>query len=65
MVLIIRLMVGQPYAIFVFIHIFPPDIVKHSYDLSFVRIMELEEEEGQRRGTKSHQQVDMGAQVRR
>ena len=64
-VLIIRLMVGQPYAIFVFIHIFPPDIVKHSYDLSFVRIMELEEEEGQRRGTKSHQQVDMGAQVRR
>lgn len=42
-VLIISLMVGQPYAIFVFIRIFPPDIVKHSYDLSFVRIMELAE----------------------
>ena len=42
-VLIISLMVGQPYAIFVFIRIFPPDIVKYSYDLSFVRIMELAE----------------------
>ena len=42
-VLIISLMGGQPYAIFVFICIFPPDIVKHSYGLSSVRIMELAE----------------------
>ena len=45
-VLIIRLMVGQPYAIFVFIHIFPPDIVKHSYDLSFCKDHGISREEG-------------------